>query len=172
MPTPRHIILIQTAKRALKLDDASYRMILRNAGKVTSSKQLDNRGVEAVMAVLEEMGFQNHKDGPTYWRDKAARSQAGTGERVIHKIHALAAGQPYDLAALAYRFSNHRTNQVEQLGAQESYALIEMLKQVHQRQHPSPARACEVPAAAAAAADNPHGGEVGNEPDDEDDLPF
>lgn len=104
-------------------------MILRNTGRVASSKDLDNAGVEDVMAVFEDMGFDSHPRGKTYWRDKVKRRASGRGgERQVDLIRRLAAGHRYSLEALCLRFSGQRTENVEKLTSREAWSLIEMLK--------------------------------------------
>src|SRR4051812_46234317 len=110
MPTRNQIIAIQKARRALDLSEPQYRTLLRNAGKVASSKDLDNAGVEDVMAVLEDMGFNQHPAGKSYWRDKVARRGSAAGERMSDKIRRLAGQQRYQLAALVDRFSDGRAS--------------------------------------------------------------
>jgi hypothetical protein len=109
MPTRPQIIAIQKARRQLQLNEAQYRTLLWNTAGVESSKDLDNAGVEDVMAVLEDLGFDSHPGGKTYWRDKVARRGSRANERVVHKINELAAQSRYDLAALCERFSQGRS---------------------------------------------------------------
>jgi len=99
--------VIHTGARAVRLidldgSDARYRMMLRSVGGVESAIELDNRGVEDVMAVLEDMGFDDHPSGRRYWRTKIERRGSCCCERMAHKIHALAKepGQRYELGAL------------------------------------------------------------------------
>lgn len=49
--------MIHVAKRQLGLDDDTYRAILRRAAGVSSSRALDNIGLDAVLAELERLGF-------------------------------------------------------------------------------------------------------------------
>jgi hypothetical protein len=88
--TPAQIRTIQTAKKALRLGDRTYRTILRNSGGgVESSKDLTRNGFEQVMATFEEMGFQKEGD-PNYWRDRiTAGHQLSKADRMRYKVNAL-----------------------------------------------------------------------------------
>ncbi len=111
MPTKSQLACIHTAARAVGLialggADASYRLLLRNVGGVESAKDLDNGGVEDVMAVLEDLGFDSHPAGKTYWRDKITdRNSGACPPRMAHKIYALAGEQRYELEAMCLRMS-------------------------------------------------------------------
>lgn len=133
MPTPRQLATLHCAVAKLKMTDKQYRMILKNVADVGTSTKLTNASFEDVMAVMEDRGFANPKD-PEYWRNKVRQRGTRGGERMIGKIHALCAGQPYPLGALVRRFSAGRTDQVGKLDPRECYALIEALKQIHERQ--------------------------------------
>jgi hypothetical protein len=129
MATKGQIIAIQTAKRALKLSDPAYRMILRNVGGVESSTLLTNEAFDQVMAVFEESGFQSHPAGPTYWRDKAARG----GDRAAWKLRQLAGQTGIDAEGFSARMSKKRTRTPESLTPRERYNAIEGLKKIAQR---------------------------------------
>lgn len=60
---------IHIGKKDLGLSDDIYRDILREAGKVESSKDLDWRGRQAVLDRFKELG----------WKPKAARKAVGAG---------------------------------------------------------------------------------------------
>lgn len=124
MATKPQIIAMQAAKRALSLDDSAYRLILGNAGGVASSKDLDNAGFEACMAVMEGMGARNPGKPDDYWR---YRNRTGGG-RMVYLIQGLASQTKYDLAGLCRRISQGRTESTQKLTAKEGYDLIEMLK--------------------------------------------
>lgn len=137
--TRDQLATLHSARRYLErhdlLTDASYRWTLWNVANVRSSKALSNRDFEAVMGVFEEIGYQEHPSGPTYWRDKAARHGQSAGERMTHKINALAGMQDkYPLAGLCLRFSDGRTDRPDQLNPTEAHHLVEMLKRVAQRE--------------------------------------
>src|SRR4051812_16093359 len=120
MPTTAQLKTIHMGKRWLekgeRLTEQSYRMLLKNVGNVDSSTDLDNAGVEDVMAVMEDLGFDSHPKGPTYWRDKVATRGTRSGERMEHKIRELhAAGAQlvrYSIEALCRQFSGQRTGLV------------------------------------------------------------
>lgn len=163
--TAGQIKTVKMAQRALGLDDGQYRLILRNVGGVDSCKDLTNPSFEKVMAFFEQMGFKDNRGGPGYWSNKANRQGELVNERIVFKIRALAQGQPYDIGALCRRFSNHRTDQLHQLTPGEAYALVEMLKAVHERNDNV---AASPPRRVADSSPNfsfSHGG-------DDDDLPF
>lgn len=127
MPTPRQLQLVHVAARRVNLEAPQYRMLLHNVAGVESAKDLDNATFEDVMAVLEDLGFRGGPDAD-YWRRKVRLRGMYSGPRMVHKIHALAADQRYQLPALCLRFSDHRTDEPEKLYPREAYNLIEMLK--------------------------------------------
>jgi hypothetical protein len=139
MPTRDQLGTIHRGAQAVGLivkgDDARYRLLLQNLAGVTSAKDLDNRGVEDVMAVFEDMGFQGHPGGPDYWRRKVRERGSLCGARMAYRIRERAAAQRYDLAAMVRRFSDGRTDDVEQLHPREAWKLIEGLKAICTREH-------------------------------------
>jgi hypothetical protein len=137
MPTISQIKTIQLGRRCCDLNDTAYRTLLRNVAGVESSKALDNRGVEDVLAVMEDLGFDSHPGGETYWRDKVRARGQFCGERMAHKIHALAAEISYEAGSLARRLSGGRTDVVEQLDPHEAWAVIEAMKAIADRQAPA-----------------------------------
>jgi hypothetical protein len=134
MPTNLQLRLIHTAARKIALADEQYRMILLNAAGVESAKDLDNSGIEDVMAVMEDMGFRDHKGDPEYWRNKVRRRGVGCSERMQWKIEAMGREGRYDIAAMCLKFSKGRTADVRRLEAWEGYGLIEMLKAAAERE--------------------------------------
>jgi phage gp16-like protein len=62
---------IHIGKKDLGLDDDTYRDILREAGRVESSADLDYRGRMAVLERFKELG----------WRPKCRARAPGTGDR-------------------------------------------------------------------------------------------
>jgi hypothetical protein len=118
--TAKQSKLIHMACNRAGLDDAQYRVLLHNTARVASSKDLDQRGFEDVMAVLED--YENRggdTGGNTYWRDKVATRGTRNNERMLHLIRELAVNQRYDLAAMCQRFSRGRTDQADQLNSRE-----------------------------------------------------
>jgi hypothetical protein len=134
MPTLSQIRTIQTGRSVVGLTDPAYRTLLRSVAGVESSKDLDNAGVEDVLAVLEGMGFDSHPAGKTYWRDKVDARGRRANARQVHLIRQLAPAQRYDLAALVERQSGGRTRDVEQLLPREAWMLTEMLKATGKRE--------------------------------------
>ena len=130
------------AKSVPGFDDAQWRLILRNIGNVredatghVSSKSLDNRTVEQVLAWFESVGWQDRKHGPTYWTAKAQRySRYQITDSEIHMIEKLAAQQPYELAGIIGRLTNHRTTDIQQLSASEAFKVKEALKSIVSRE--------------------------------------
>lgn len=129
MISPAQIKLVQIARRQLGLEEADYRLILRNLGGVESTTKLTHRGMEDVMAFFEARGFVDRLHGPGYWQ----RQRDAEGGREIRLIKQLAAESAYPLAALCQRHSHHRTSELTELNAMERYELIEMLKASNNR---------------------------------------
>jgi hypothetical protein len=125
--TSQQLKLIHLAYRQAKLTEGQYRIILANTAGVESAKELDNVGFEDVMAVIEDSGFADTK-GSDYWRDKVRRRGCEPGARMRRKILMLAQDCKYPLGALVRRFSDKRTDDVEQLYPREAWKLIEGLK--------------------------------------------
>lgn len=131
----RRVGLIESGKGLQRSEaETRYRLLLRNVGGVESASDLDNPGVEDVMAVLEDMGFDGHPAGKTYWRDKVRARGSFCGARMAFRIRELTDEQRYELAGLCRRFSGDRTYDVERLYPREAWKLIEMLKAVAKRQ--------------------------------------
>ena len=55
--TRKQLALLHVARRDMALHDDDWRAILRDAGGVTSSRDLDARQFGAVLARLEQLGF-------------------------------------------------------------------------------------------------------------------
>jgi phage gp16-like protein len=132
MITKQQIILIHVAQSRVRLNELQYRTLLHNVAGVETCKDLDQAGVEDVMAVFEDMGFQD-KEGGNYWREKVRRRGSECGERMRRKIEAMAAETKYPLGALVHRMSNKRTDKVELLYPREAWQLIEALKAIIDR---------------------------------------
>lgn len=59
--------ILQIAKSKLALDDETYRQVLVRVAGVTSSKELDNTGFQAVMGFFDYAGFRpTGKGAPRY----------------------------------------------------------------------------------------------------------
>lgn len=158
MISPAQLKLIHIAKRQLErqseghFDDAQYRMVLRSIGGVDSSKDLDNRSFERVMAHLESMGFKGsvpdcsspkdaqHNRGLTpssYWARKSAQAatpRAPLTDRQRHLITDLAS-QISDLKLPGFirRMTASRTDQIDSLTAKEAWNITEALKSMTTR---------------------------------------
>jgi hypothetical protein len=134
-------------------DDARYRLLLKNAAGVESAKDLSNAQFEDVMAVLEDLGFSKERGWAmdrssfsasggsasrvqsSYWRDKVAARGSQANARMVWKIRDLLKTEHrYEARALCRRMSQGRTDEVDKLTPREAWNLIEMLKEVEQRE--------------------------------------
>lgn len=90
-----HIAKIHVAKAQLGMDEVTYRTMLQQVAGVASSKQLDERGVDKVMAHLQRIGFQ--PKSPTHGKRPVA---SPARNRLIGKIEAqlTEAGRPWAYA--------------------------------------------------------------------------
>lgn len=175
MPTKPQIIAIQSAKRWLMhnraFTDAGYRMLLWNVAKKRSCTELGNSAVEDVMAVMEDMGAQQHPRGKTYWRDTVQRRASGESSRnQVWAIHAAAALLGIDARGFCFRMSNHRTRDPEALDAREAYNVLEALKAMIQRRTGEHLTSLEDAPASLPAAPAPRTPALVTE--DVDELPF
>lgn len=136
MPTTPQLKVLHVAARHVGLiqgnDAVRWRLLLRNVGDVESSKQLDNAGVENVMAVLEDMGFVDFR-GPGYWGGKVRRRNCECGERMARKIETMAAESRYPVGPMCRRMSKGRTDFVGELTPREAWELIEAYKAIEER---------------------------------------
>ena len=84
------ITLAKIAQKVADLNDAHYRLVLRNvagirdvAGKVSATNpSASNAGFERFMAYCEQHGFIDRVHGPHHWQQCAARQC----DRMWHKI--------------------------------------------------------------------------------------
>lgn len=139
MPTKPQIQLIQIAKSQLvkagKLTDQAYRVLLQNVAGVDSSKRLDNKSIERVMAIFEQMGFVDSVHGAGYWQGKAGRQlNEYISDRQVRALESMAAQTRYPLASLIRRLTNHRTDKVDQIDEDEAYKVHEALKDILERE--------------------------------------
>jgi phage gp16-like protein len=130
MPTAQQVKIIQIARRQVGLDEARYRMLLHNVAGVQSCNDLDNPGVEDVMAVMEGLGFATTDRPADYWRTK---SLGLCSERMHYKIRALAGEAGYDADGFAQRMSRVGAQGVEDLDGFEAWKVIEALKAIVDR---------------------------------------
>lgn len=144
MPTPLQLKLIHVAARQVGLNDAAYRVLLRNVADAKSAKDLGQAEYEDVMAVMEDQGFRTLGQPDDYWRGKVRRRDFEAGPRMVRKIEAMAAETNYKVAGLCMRFSLGRTDRVEQLSPLEAYNAVEMLKAVIERRE-NEAAVCSEP---------------------------
>lgn len=66
MITDQQRKLIHHAKRRLNMTEPDYRAMLQRVAGVTSSNDLDDAGVTAVMAEFGRLGFQTVRQAPQY----------------------------------------------------------------------------------------------------------
>ena len=135
MPTALEMKLIHVAYRQAGLDEAQYRMVLRNVAGVDSAKSLSQVDLENVMAVFEDGGFRHAGKPADCWRAVVARRGSWCGERQVYLIEELAKEQPYDLAGMCRRFSGDRASRPDKLYPREASKLIEALKAICWRQN-------------------------------------
>ena len=147
MLTALELKFVHIAYRQAGLDEEQYRMVLRSVAGVASAKELNQTGMENVMAVFEDSGFRHAGKPDDYWRMKVALRGSYCGARMAHKIEGLAAGQKYDLAGLCRRVSKDRVCRVDKLSPREGLAMIEMLKAICRREE-----AVQIPVCGAAEA--------------------
>ena len=133
MPTNLELKMVHVAARQAGLGEEQYRMVLRNAGGVASSKELTQAGLEDVMSVFEDGGFRHQGKPENYWRNKVAMRGTFCGDRLAHKIAELAARQQYALEGLCRRVSGERVGIVARLTPREALNLVELLKAVIER---------------------------------------
>ena len=141
MISSAQIQLVQIARRSLRIDEADYRTVLRSLAGVESTTKLTHRGMEAVMAYFESVGWVDRKHGAGYW----TRQRDTENAREVRLIRSLAAESIYELPALCFRHSHHRTDDVTQLDCFERYELIEMLKASNRRNDQRAARQAATP---------------------------
>ncbi len=64
MISSAQIRLLHTAKNVLRLEDEDYRALLQSEAGVSSSKDLNNRGLNRVLKRLQKLGFNNTAHRP------------------------------------------------------------------------------------------------------------
>ena len=127
---PDQVALVNIARRAQKLAEPAWRMLLWNVGGVKSSKDLTQTSFEDVLATLESMGFWYRDHAPDHFRAIVLSRGSFASSRVIWKIQELAALQKYDLGGLCRRVSGGRVCRADRLSPQEGAGLLEMLKAI------------------------------------------
>jgi phage gp16-like protein len=87
---------IHIAKKALGLDDETYRALLARVAGVTSAKDLNPRQVSAVLAEFQRLGWQP----PAKPKGRPAPNPAPDRKKLIGKIEAqlATAGRPWAYA--------------------------------------------------------------------------
>ena len=138
--------MVKMAQRSLKMDDASYRTMLRNVASVKSCKSLSQRDFEDVMAFFESMGYVDNRNGKEHWSNIVARRGSFASSRQIHMIRELysdyesSRGQydtHYELGGLVANTCKDRTRDPERLRPYEAHKLIEQLKSMISRLSPT-----------------------------------
>lgn len=138
--TKPQLILLQTARRQVPAlrDDGPWRLLLHNVARVTSTKDLNNRTFEAVMAMLEALGFRDRYKRPNHYRRKITARGHDVSAEQIYKMVALAQEAGLELDGFCRRMTGGRTDCVGDLEPFEAYNVIEALKAIVQRRTPSP----------------------------------
>lgn len=131
--THSQLQLLHLAKRQLDLEEADYRLVLRNVGGVASSKLLTQPAFERVMAFLESRGFQQLGRPGDYWQMRCDHQGVFASSREVHQIRHLAESAGYDLPGLCRKWSNGRTADPGKLHPAEARKTIEMLKGLNER---------------------------------------
>jgi len=83
----QHKAVVHVAKHQLNMADEDYRALLRRAGGVGSSAELDEAGFTAVMAEMERLGFRRAKG-----RAQQADREGFATRRQLGKIYSLWSG--------------------------------------------------------------------------------
>ena len=130
MPTHSALAKIHIAKKALGLDDATYRGILWDRYHRESAAELDDRQAAEVIELFHEKG----------WRSASFR-QRGLIYALWHQLEASGALHHPGEAALA-AFIAHATGKddLRQLTVREASRVIEMLKKWRERVVPDKRR--------------------------------
>lgn len=130
--TPAQLKILHIARRQVGLDEASYRLYLRNVGKVESSKDLTHKAFERMMALMEDLGFVDSRNGPGYWSGKAgAIVNGGITDRQKRLIEQLAADANYHLPGFVQRMTGQED--VNACSFYQAANLIEAFKQILKR---------------------------------------
>jgi phage gp16-like protein len=79
--------LLHVAKAKLGLDDETYRDLLSAEAGVTSSKDLDNAGLNRVLNRLKKLGFTNTAHRPRRRRPDAAALRTEDQTALISKLY-------------------------------------------------------------------------------------
>jgi hypothetical protein len=149
--TPAQLKLLQIARKAVEklssgvFDDDAYRQALVERGGVgrlpPSSKDLGPAGFERMMAMFESMGWRDAMPGRSvdHWRTLVRRRGHFASPQQIRYIAGLhdelkKLGTEYDLGGLCRRMTNHRVGSVDDLNPQEAHKMIEMMKDIVDRQ--------------------------------------
>ncbi len=86
MLTTKQIALLHVAARQLRLDDHTYRAVLKRYGGVSSSKDLDGAGFNQVMAYFTACGFRSNWTKRTFGH-RAGRASPGQIELIRDLWH-------------------------------------------------------------------------------------
>jgi hypothetical protein len=79
--------LLHVAVSKLNLDDDTYRALLNAEAGVTSSKDLDNAGMNRVLKRLEQLGFKNTAHRPLRRRPNAGALRTDEQTALIAKLY-------------------------------------------------------------------------------------
>jgi hypothetical protein len=139
--TPLQLRTLHTMYSALKklrpdiYDDDWLRLLVRNAGNVkpddtghVSTKNLDNVGLENVLAVIEQRLHECNAAPGHRWRDAVSMRSGYATSRQVWSIKQLAPQQRYDLRAMCLKFSDGRAEIPERLTPAQAHKMVEFLK--------------------------------------------
>jgi hypothetical protein len=144
-------ILAHKAGIDTKHDRASYELLLTNVAGVVTSKDLNQRSFEDVMATLEDLAEGNGVDVGPHWRHIVATRGSSATSRMVWLIRQLhtdyealrGEGDPhYELAGLVERMSRGRRlgpiSDLALLTPREAWNMIEAMKGIIARLAPQP----------------------------------
>lgn len=180
MLTKPQMILLQTARRQVPSlrEDGRWRLALRNVARVESAKELTNRTLEDVLALLEELGFAAPGKRPDHYRRKVASRGQEVSDEQLYKMGALAHEAGLDLDGFCRRMSGGRSDNPAELEPLEAYNVIEALKAIINRHQDAGGGDTDAPVTTATAATAPvrdHGASGSNPPascDPFEEIPF
>lgn len=130
---------VHIAKKDLGLDDDTYRLMLQTRFAVSSARDLDNAGLDAVIAHFVSLGWQpKPKDGrPTLSPSSAHRDEKTQADKIralwiiLGKEGIIRSPSEYSLNAYVRRITNVR--RVDWLESHQANAVISALKAMAKR---------------------------------------
>lgn len=132
--TRPQITILHVAKSKLALDDDTYRQVLVRVAGVTSSKELDNAGFQAVMGFFDYAGFRPlGKGAPRYGNrpGMASFAQLELIREVRRELHHEAEVNEEALAGWLLKY--HKVHSLRFLTAEAARKVITALKALKSR---------------------------------------